>query len=388
MIGGSDELLTTGRLMITRASRRARHVGSGLLEQTPLDAPVRDHLLPGARKLRRLSQRHDLSDSDAWRTAKREIEAAKRGDGPIIVGPWLSELGFEVLYWIPFLTWCQERFELPRERLTVVSRGGVRAWYSGLTDNYVELLDVIPPKEMRQLTEERWAKSGGQKQMELGPFDRFALNRAGLGITRSGREVLHPSVMYWLFRRFWRGQEPIQSVLKRTNHARFVVPEVPEVAARLPADYVAVKFYFRPSFPNTAENRRMARDLVARLSHNVPVVLLNTGIQVDDHAELSFGDEIAAGRAIPVLDGIDPARNLAAQAVAIAGARAFVGTYGGLSYLAPAYGVSSFAVHSAPEHFLRSHLAVARAAASRTDGSLLVVDSRRPSILNLGDFNK
>ena len=34
---------------------------------------------------------------DLWRAA--------RGSAPIVVGPWLSEVGYEVLYWIPFLRW-------------------------------------------------------------------------------------------------------------------------------------------------------------------------------------------------------------------------------------------------------------------------------------------
>jgi hypothetical protein len=387
MIGARDDLVATGRLVVTRASRRARRAGSELLKQTPLDAPVREHVLPRARQLARASRSRDLTDSDAWRTARREIAVAKQGDGPIIVGPWLSEVGFEVLYWIPFLIWCQDRFDLPRERITVVSRGGVDAWYRGLTDNYLDLLEVMSPAEMRQLTEERWAASGGQKQMELGRFDRLALERVGVPVSRSAREVLHPSIMYWLFRRFWRGAEPIETVLKRTRYERFVVPDVPELAGLLPAEYVAVKFYFRPSFPSNVENRRMASDFVKRLSQNIPVVLLNTGLQVDDHAELSLAEEVDAGRAIPILDGIHPARNLAAQALAISGAKAFVGTYGGLSYLAPAYGVSSFAVYSAPQHFLRSHLAVAREAARRTDGSLVLVNARRPSILSHADIS-
>ena len=50
---------------------------------------------------------------------------------PIIVGPWLSEVGFEILYWIPLLRWIKERFGLDPERVVVVSRGGTQRWYEG-----------------------------------------------------------------------------------------------------------------------------------------------------------------------------------------------------------------------------------------------------------------
>ena len=42
-------------------------------------------------------------------------------------GPWLSETGFELLYWIPFLAWAKAYGNFDPERLVVVSRGGARA---------------------------------------------------------------------------------------------------------------------------------------------------------------------------------------------------------------------------------------------------------------------
>ncbi len=38
---------------------------------------------------------------------KELITMLGRQDRPIIVGPWLSETGFELLYWIPFLAWAK-----------------------------------------------------------------------------------------------------------------------------------------------------------------------------------------------------------------------------------------------------------------------------------------
>jgi hypothetical protein len=46
----------------------------------------------------------------------------------------------------------------------------------------------------------------------------------------------------------------------------------------------------------------------------------------------------------------------------VAGARAFVGTYGGFSYLAPFYGVPSVAYFSDPGGFSDKHLTMARSA--------------------------
>jgi hypothetical protein len=48
---------------------------------------------------------------------------------PVIVGPWTGEVGFELLYWIPFLQWVRETFPIDPARMIVISRGGVASWY-------------------------------------------------------------------------------------------------------------------------------------------------------------------------------------------------------------------------------------------------------------------
>jgi hypothetical protein len=66
---------------------------------------------------------------DEWRI-EREIAAVARGRHPIIAGPWVSEGGFEILYWIPFLRWFEDRYRVDPKRVVAMSRRGVAAWYS------------------------------------------------------------------------------------------------------------------------------------------------------------------------------------------------------------------------------------------------------------------
>src|SRR5262245_9641882 len=63
---------------------------------------------------------------------QRQLARLADGDAPIVAGPWLGEVGFELLYWIPFLSWFSERFNVGRDQLVVLSRGGTRAWYAHL----------------------------------------------------------------------------------------------------------------------------------------------------------------------------------------------------------------------------------------------------------------
>jgi hypothetical protein len=66
-----------------------------------------------------------------------------------------------------------------------------------------------------------------------------------------------------------------------------------------------------------------------------------------------------------------PERNLAVQTAVLARARAFVGTYGGYSYLAPLCGVPSLAFFS-ERTFKAHHLHVAQRVFDRLGGPSLV----------------
>ena len=48
---------------------------------------------------------------------KELITMLGRQDQPIIVGPWLTEAGFELLYWIPFLAWAKAYGSLHDDQL-------------------------------------------------------------------------------------------------------------------------------------------------------------------------------------------------------------------------------------------------------------------------------
>ena len=121
--------------------------------------------------------------------------------------------------------------------------------------------------------------------------------------------------------------------------------------------YVAVKFYFSDSFPATDANRAFVRRVLGSLAARGRVVSLTTGLHLDDHG--GAGSEPPGVEPLPA--GVEPRINLALQSAIVANASAFVGTYGGFSYLAPFYGVPTTAYYDA-ERFSRKHLAMAQTA--------------------------
>jgi len=118
--------------------------------------------------------------------------------------------------------------------------------------------------------------------------------------------------------------------------------------------------------------------VIEALAEHHDVVMLNPGFRPDDHADFSPASHAR-------VHGFDMSghagENLAWQTAIIAGAQAFVGTYGGFAYLAPLCGVRSTAFFSDRNYFTY-HLGVAQRAFSETGSDPLeAIDVRTIRLL-------
>ena len=286
----------------------------------------------------------------------RQLARLVRGRGPIVAGPWLGEVGFELLYWIPFLAWFAERFDVPRERLVVMSRGGTRDWYAHLASRYYDVFDHVGIGDFLTRNQQRSAELGEQKQIGVTLFDRELLKPVLLAVGGHERQVLHPSTMFRVFRPYWWGHTTAAWVRRHARFHPLRLPPQDELVSRLPPGYVAVKFYYNDSFPATERNRAFARDVLHTLRARGPVVSLSTGLALDDHEGWEEEESLAA---YGIRADLTPASNLSLQTQVIANATAWVGTYGGFAYLAPFHGVPSTAYYSIEACFSARHLALA-----------------------------
>lgn len=319
-----------------------------------LDRQIEQLRNASVRQHRRLSQAlKEAGWLEELRVDERRLRARlarmKRSSRPVLVGPWSGEVGFELLYWIPFVTWALREAEVAPERIVIVSRGGPRSWYAHLGGRYVDALAHISPAEFRAQTE------AVKKQRRVGAFDRQILAHAmrAAGVTRP--RLLHPGLMYRLFYPFWKQKTTVQRVARHTAYQFVTRPRREELDVRLPTDYIAVRFYFSDAFPDTPANRQFVDAALRALSASSDIVLLNTGFHIDDHRDYAP----SGGRIHTIADLMVPEHNLEVQTAVIAGARAFVGTYGGYAYLAPLCGVPSVAFHSVRDSFFVHHLELA-----------------------------
>jgi len=321
------------------------------------------------------------SEAGLDRAQSRNLETLRKSGHrkrPVVVGPWVSEVGFEVLYWIPTLRNLAARGRIPRERTMVISRGGAHPWYEEFAGEYVDILDHFTPTELREFNERRVADAGGQKHQKMTEFDEEIFKRIG-GIDPRAI-VVHPSAMYNAYQYFWRWKMRPQKLLRSLDLAPLPDPGTdPELARALPDDYVAVKAYFSSCFPATDENKRFLVGMLERLAARTHVVLLSTGLEIDDHEEFSRagGDRIVDARSL-----MTPRDNLAVQTRIIKGARALVTTYGGFSYLGPFLGVPSVCFYS-DHNFNSTHFELMRHVVKALEGSHFVaLDTRDIGLLD------
>lgn len=263
------------------------------------------------------------------------LERLKRSSAPILIGPWISEVGFEVLYWLPFLAHLRMAYQLDRSRLIAVSRGGAGIWYD--VAKTIELYDYVPVEDLRLHQLHAFKTKKSIKQTAITPWEQTLIPHLAQRLGLRRYHVLHPSLMYQTLAGWWGNRTSLLETVKQLPIGQIPVPPVPPDLA-LPERYVVVKFYDRPTFPQTEELKIWAQDLVVRLSKKVPVVLLQSGVNADDHTDFAIP---TGPNVISTAGHLSVRDNLGVQSAILKRAQAFIGTYGGAMQLAVRLGIPS-----------------------------------------------
>lgn len=257
----------------------------------------------------------------------------QRSKLPIIVGPFKSEVGFEAMYFQPFLA----KLGLSKDRLHVLTRGGAGCWYPHAAT--LDLYALRKPQEVRIENHLQTMKHKMVKQIRVTAFDRAVISDAAAKWGLKKYRVLHPAWMYETLAPFWNGQRGLEWLKDRLRVEQMPVPDLP-TGLTLPPNFVAVRFYLRHTFPYHSECVQFATECVKTLAAQGPVVLLNSGVHADEHVDLPFKGIPNVYR-LHEMTELTPTNNLTVQSAVLARAQGFVGTYGGVSQLALRYGKPS-----------------------------------------------
>jgi hypothetical protein len=178
-------------------------------------------------------------ENAAVREVRKTIGTLRRSRAAaVVLGPWLGEPATELLYWIPFLRHVVQKQRLEPSRLVAVSHGGVKAWYRGLSTDYVDLADRLPSEDLASYTRlwSGYLRKGAHADMKR-------LETAALGASSlSGDEItaLSPRLLQQIFGTYWRGRGALRPVLPHLAFDRIKAPGNRQLEKVLPARYVAV----------------------------------------------------------------------------------------------------------------------------------------------------
>lgn len=311
-----------------------------------------------------------------WRNAAwwPYVQRLKYSEAPIFVGPWRGEIGFETLYWIPFVDQLAHAFGIPKDRFVPVSRGGASAWYG--TPTGLELYAMRTPQQVRVANREQVGRTGMFKQTQMTPFDRQILRDAAETMGAKTYHVLHPAWMYTRLAPYWTMMRGLTWANRRLRFARIALPAIAETMP-LPKDFVAVRFYSRQTF-HGKQMTSFIEAVIATITQEVDVVILDSPLSLDDHLDLTF--HIKGPRIHHLTDFVPliPETNLATLSGVLGQARGFVGTYGGFAQLALCGGIPSCSFYTEWGHTSIAHAELAH---------VLSVRSGIPAhVLRIGDI--
>lgn len=272
----------------------------------------------------------DSSRYRLWALKRQQLLHSKK---PILVGPFRSEVGFEALYWLPFLEKLVHD-GVARERLIPISRGGAAAWYG--TPTGLELYAMRTPQQIRVENRLQHKRTGMLKQLSVTPFDQAILDDAALTLGLTDYHVLHPAWMYHTLAPFWEAQRGLIWLNQFTQWGVLNMPPLPETVT-LPEHFVAMRFYLRPTFQGSDQIAGLITATIKRIASQYPVVVLHNDDHLDDHTDVVLGK---LPNVTMLRDLVTPSleTNLMVQSAILARADAFVGTYGGFAQLALRFG--------------------------------------------------
>ena len=265
--------------------------------------------------------------SPLWPFVKRALQYSTR---PILAGPFRGEIGFEVLYWIPFLRRLLKRYHIDPARLIPVTRGGASLWYGG--GQRLDLYDLRTPQLVRVENRIQHAMHQQLKQIVVTGFDRHVLREFAQSHGFEKYLVLHPAWMYACLMPYFAGAMSLAELEQHCWFETIPTPALPDEVT-VPTPFVTVRFYLRHTFPGHQMLVQFAQKSIEMMAQNTAVVLLNSGIHADEHVDIPMPDHPNVFR-MTDLCKVTPQNNLAVQSALIGRALGFVGTYGGMAQLA------------------------------------------------------
>ncbi|WP_114394045.1 tetratricopeptide repeat protein [Oleisolibacter albus] len=309
------------------------------------------------------------------RIAQRLSDLASSA-GPVLLGPWLGEPEFEVLYWIPFLRKVLSQYGIDPARCIAVSHGGASSWYAGLAARCWDVSENSDAGTVTRLQAERVAATGFTLQATIRSQDAAVVNACREALGLDSVKVLHPLAMFDILHPYWAGQMPVEHALAFLSPYPANWKAAPEGA--VPACDIVSSFQQRPYFVPSPLTENFANSLAAAAGQ-LGRSLLDVSALVDGGAENPFVPSPRDNVLALSTDDVSPELSLAAVAATLGAGKVYMGTYGVGCFLALAQGRPAFGAVYGAGTIVAAHTRLAEA--------LLGSDTVRLHVLDVTDWD-
>ena len=286
----------------------------------------------------------------------------------IICGPWLSEIGFELLYWIPFLNKKLQGYENIKK--VIISRGGVTDWYKHLSKvEYIELNSTKYDENLKSYKNLK-LKERSQKQTYITSFEKKIIENSikDMNINNKKIHIIHPSEFFNLFRPYFLDQSKINEFIN------FLYPKSYESIDKfknylnsdlIKEGFISMKIYSSSNFLNTLpytniQTFNFINQIIEDLLDKYNLILLNFDSN-DDHEQIKIDLSKFKNKKYKIyfinniFKNINYENNIDIQNFIISNSKFFIGTYGGFSYLPPLYQKKSYALITNETKVIKRH---------------------------------
>ena len=224
---------------------------------------------------------------------RTQVGRLAKQPGPVLVGPFTGEVGFELLYWIPLLRWAVREFPELAGGWSSSRAAGASPGSCGSMCAYVDILSLFPPEDFA-----RHRALADKQRHGVTEFEQHVFEAVKPMLGAHGRRVLHPSVLYQAYFRFLKINQLAYREVARgvgrtgvnglTSVYEPIEPPDPGVLAEhLPDEYVAVRFYSATPLPRSTGGPavRLGGDRVAE-PHDATSSCSATAFDLDEHRDV------------------------------------------------------------------------------------------------------
>ena len=294
----------------------------------------------------------------------KERELHRFNKDNLIIGPWHSEIGYELLYWIPYISKRISNIFKKYKRIIVISRGGVKCWYDWIDGAEYYNIEDVEPDLLKKIFKDR--KDGEfKKKMSFGKYERKIIKSVCKKVTLNidDCDIIDPSFMYlsiWSYLSKEKGIKSLIGILQK--NFKFNKKSSKEIELNNLKPYIAIKIYSNSCFQikdvTNFYEKKILKILEAISLLNVNLIVLDFDAK-DDHTQFDFKKKIFSNIKLKYFNNLYPNinfnKNVNIQNDIVKSSLFLLSSYGGFSYLPQMHNLKSLSISNEGDHIINRH---------------------------------